>query len=40
MMEYIAKTDHYKEVLARVQTVNHHNKTINFTFFSKKKVVQ
>ncbi len=40
VMKYIAKTDHYKEVLARVQTVNHHNNTIDLTFFSKKGVGQ
>lgn len=26
-MKYIANTDHFKEVLARVQTVNHRNIT-------------
>ena len=40
VMKYIAKTDHYKKVLARVQTVSHRNNTIDFTFFSKKGVVQ
>ena len=40
MMEYIAKIDHYKEVLARVQTVNHHNSTIDCMFFSRKGGVQ
>lgn len=40
MMKYIANTDHFKEVFARVQTVNHHNSTIDCTFFSKKGFVQ
>ena len=40
VMKYIVNTDHCKEVLARVQTVNHHNNTIDCTSFSKKGVVQ
>ena len=40
VMKYIANTDHCKEVLAWVQTVNHRNNTVDCTFFSKKGVVQ